>query len=68
MIPETYEAWLRCITVDCGIPLTREYLERRITELKTATSHDVQRFRELYGENHWRRVTGWFEQALPAVK
>jgi hypothetical protein len=64
MIPQSYSAWKHCITVQCGIPLTVEYLHRRIAELKSATSYDVQRFRQIYGESHWRKVLMWFEMAL----
>ncbi len=64
MIPQTYSAWKHCITVQCGIPLTVEYLHRRIAELKSSTSYDVQRFRQIYGEAHWCKVLMWFEMAL----
>lgn len=64
MFPQTYEEWRKCITVKCGIPLTLDYMRTRIDALKHADSADNKRFRELYGEGHWHRVTAWFELAL----
>ncbi|NOT85745.1 MAG: TonB-dependent receptor [Methylococcaceae bacterium] len=32
-IPQTYVAWRHCITVDCGIPLTFDFVNARIAVL-----------------------------------
>ena len=68
MIPETYEAWRRCITRDCRIELTSDFLLHRLAELRDGRSYDVQRFRSLYGDAHLRRVLSWFERALDEAR
>ena len=68
MIPETYEAWHRCMTHSCRIDLTPDFLAQRLAELKEGRSYDVARFRELYGEAHWTRVIAWFERALAEAR
>ena len=64
VIPETYEQWHHCITVECGIPLTTQYVSQRLEVWKNENNEESRRFRGLYGDAHWRAVTGWFERAL----
>ncbi|MEM6709970.1 MAG: hypothetical protein AAF648_14410 [Pseudomonadota bacterium] len=61
--PETYEQWRHCITVDCGIKLTPEFVAARLAVWRDEQSQETIRFRRLYGDEHWRAVTGWFVQA-----
>ena len=63
MIPETYERWRHCITVDCGLELTPTYIDARIAELRDPKAYRTQRFIEHYGEAHRARVISWFERA-----
>lgn len=63
MIPETYEQWRHCIEVDCGIPLTRSFIDERLQELATPSDFRTQQFIRLYGGAHRDRVLGWFRQA-----
>jgi len=58
-----YEDWKHCITVLCGIPLTADYVERRIAALDDVGDHTTQRFIQAWGEEHLRRVRAWFRQA-----
>ena len=60
LIPETYLGWRHCITVHCGIPLTADFVARRIAALSQADSEETLRFRKLYGDAHWRQVLAWF--------
>ncbi len=62
-IPENYEQWHHCITVDCGIPLTSEFINDRLTVWRNEQAEETLRFRRLYGDEHWRCVISWFEQA-----
>ena len=62
-IPEDYEQWRHCIAVKCGIPLTADYVARRLAVLTDKQAKETTRFRTLYGDGHWRAVIGWFEQA-----
>ena len=68
MIPETYERWRRCITVDCGLALTPAFIKTRLAELRDNNAHRTRRFIECYGENHRARVITWFERAQQETK
>lgn len=59
----TYEDWKTCITVDCGIPLTRPYCLERIAELRRGDEWPTNRFIETWGDAHRLRVIAWFERA-----
>ncbi len=62
-IPETYEHWHHCITVECGIALTPEFIATRLSEWRNEKAEKTVRFRRVYGDAHWQRVIGWFERA-----
>ena len=64
MIPESYDQWVHCITVKCSIPLTADYVDGRLAELRDAEDPRTVKFRGMYGDEHWRRVIGWFERSL----
>ena len=62
-IPETYEQWRHCITVECGIPLTPEFVAARLAAWRNEDREETTRFRRLYGDQHWQSVISWFERA-----
>lgn len=61
--PQTYEQWHHCITVECSIPLTTEFVTRRLAVWRDEKSAETARFRRLYGDAHWQAVVAWFERA-----
>ena len=61
--PKTYEEWRHCITVECGLELTPEYISERISALQNDGDYHTQRFVELYGQQHLQQVLDWFIQA-----
>lgn len=63
MIPQTYEQWRHCITVECGIALTVPFITQRLSIWHNAESEETLWFRRLYGDEHWKAVTAWFERA-----
>ena len=63
LVLNTYEDWKHCITVDCGIPLTREYVQQRLAALHDPKDYSRERFVAVWGEEHLTRVIGWFQQA-----
>jgi len=63
VIPRNYNEWRRCIEVDCGIPLTPEFVATRIEALTRSGSEEASRFARLYGSDHLQHVIGWFETA-----
>jgi len=63
VIPQTYADWRYCITVQCGLALSPDYIQARIQALSAAESEDSLRFRRLYGDSHWQNVLAWFRQA-----
>ncbi|MEM7136035.1 MAG: hypothetical protein AAF500_05615 [Myxococcota bacterium] len=60
---ENYEQWKHCITVECHIPLTPEYVASRIAALRDERDPTTARFVALYGDSYRLRTVGWFEQA-----
>lgn len=64
---DSYDAWKQCITVACNIPLTADYIEKRIAELKDAGNEHTIKFVKTWGESHLQTVIGWFEQAAQEV-
>ena len=64
---KSYEDWKHCITVLCGIPLTKSYIEQRLTALRDPANNTTQKFVPMWGEQHRLRVIGWFEQARQEV-
>lgn len=63
VIPRTYQEWEHCITVECGIPLTAEYVAERIAALQDRDDHHTHKFLQTYGEAHHTRTLGWFREA-----
>jgi hypothetical protein len=64
IFPRHYEAWRKCITEKCNIPLTRDFIEARIQVLSDQNSKEHQVFLEKYGPNWTKRVLGYFQQAM----
>ncbi len=64
----TYEDWKHCITELCDIPLTPDYIEKRITELCDPDNDHTKRFINVWGESHLKRTIGWFKQAKQEIK
>lgn len=67
MIPQTYAQWRHCITIECGLPLTRAYVTERLAILRNERHEDTTRFALLYGQAHLQRVRAWFAQALAEI-
>lgn len=64
VIPQTYEQWRLCITVQCGMALTRSFAEERLAVWSNPAVDETRRFGQLYGASHLERVAGWFRRAL----
>ncbi|MFN3386337.1 MAG: hypothetical protein ACK42Y_07085 [Candidatus Thermochlorobacter sp.] len=67
ILPNSYQEWKRCITVDCGIKLTQEYVEQRLRALRDERDEHTIQFMRLYGKAHLNNVINWFERALDEV-
>jgi hypothetical protein len=63
LIPSSYPSWRYCITVECRIPLTAEFVAQRIDVLGQFNSEETLRFRRIYGDEHWQNVLAWFRQS-----
>ncbi|MEM9695816.1 MAG: hypothetical protein AAGA56_24955 [Myxococcota bacterium] len=59
----SYDEWKHCITVKCGIPLTSDYVDKRLAALSDEQDKATARFVELYGDAYRRQTIAWFEQA-----
>ena len=64
---QNYKEWKHCITIKCKIPLTADYVSKRISALQNVRDPATSRFIELYGDAYRLRVIGWFEQARAEV-
>lgn len=62
-IPSDYQQWRECITVRCGIALTKGYVGARLHELRDPSHPKTREFVGKYGEGHLRQVIRWFETA-----
>ena len=60
---ESYDEWKHCITVECRIPLTADYVAKRIAALSDERDPTTARFTALYGDPYRQRIIRWFEQA-----
>jgi len=62
-IPYNYETWHHCITVDCKIKLTADFISERIATLQDEKDFRTEQFVNLYGDVHLKNVISWFQQA-----
>jgi hypothetical protein len=67
VIPETYAQWHHCITVECGIALTRAFADERLAVWRDPTHEETRRFERIYGAAHRERVLQWFERARAQI-
>ncbi|MEM8795850.1 MAG: hypothetical protein AAGE61_09815 [Pseudomonadota bacterium] len=59
----TYDDWKHCITEICKVPLTSDYVDARLTELRDTKHYNTKKFVDSWGEPHRQQVVAWFEQA-----
>lgn len=62
-IPLNYAEWQYCITVECGIPLTADFIDERIASMQDASDFKTEQFVKLYGPQYHQQVLAWFQQA-----
>jgi len=67
-IPQTYEEWRYCITVECGIALTPAFVRERLAVWSNPDAKETRRFAQLYGAAHLERVRQWFARALSELE
>ncbi|WNZ58426.1 hypothetical protein QT397_14120 [Microbulbifer sp. MKSA007] len=67
VVPENFNAWLYCITVECGIELTPEFVDERINALQDNKNYHTRNFILLYGQEHHQKVLSWFKQVREEI-
>lgn len=67
IIPETYDEWRHCILVECGLKLTKPFIEKRIAALRNKREHHTQQFVKRYGQSHHQQVLNWFAMAAEEI-
>ncbi|WP_250658105.1 hypothetical protein [Alkalimarinus coralli] len=67
-IPQNYDEWHHCITVECGIPLTPTFIDKRIAAMQDTNDFKTKQFIQLYGAQYHQRVLAWFHQAKEQVE
>lgn len=68
MIPNDYISWKHCITVDCGIELSKDFLQNRLLVLTDPNSAETKKMILLYGQMHIQNLIKWIQQALYEFK
>jgi len=68
MIPRNFIEWKKCITVDCKIGLTRDFIANRLAVYGDTQHEETKRFAALYGQAYLRNIIGWFEQAMQEMQ
>jgi len=63
VIPQSYEEWEHCITVKCGVPLTKDYVAGRIEALQNGNDAHTQEFIKRWGQAHHAQTLDWFRVA-----
>jgi len=61
MIPQTFDDWRRCITVDCKIDLTKEFALKRLEVYENVSHPETKKFATLYGEQHLKNIINWYK-------
>jgi hypothetical protein len=62
--PDNFFEWKNCIERKCGIPLTKDFAEKRIAALRDLKNEYTREFTALYGDAYRLQVIGWFEQSM----
>lgn len=62
-MPQSFEEWEHCITVKCGLSLTKDFVIQRIQSLEDRNDLRTQKFIEFWGEAHYAKTLEWFRQA-----
>lgn len=61
--PQDLPAMYRCITEECGIPLTQAFIASRLAVLQDPGHQETRRFVSLYGQSHLNSIVQWFKKA-----
>lgn len=59
-----YSEWRNCIEHNCGIPLTKQFVEQRFNMLEDKTDKSTIEFINKYGENYYALIISFFKKAL----
>jgi hypothetical protein len=62
MIPKNYQEWHKCITVDCNILLTPDYIKKRLSIYKDENHLETIKFKSLYGQVHLQNIVKWLHE------
>lgn len=64
MIPQNFEEWKNCITKDCKINLTKDFVTKRLDVYQDQKNQETQKFIRLYGEQHLQNIINWYKLVL----
>ncbi|MEP6712308.1 MAG: hypothetical protein ABJA37_07835 [Ferruginibacter sp.] len=62
MIPQNFSQWKKCITIDCGIPLTIAFAQQRLKVYENLENSETKKITQLYGEEHLDHLIQWFKE------
>jgi hypothetical protein len=56
MTPQSFEQWLHCITLECGIKLTKDFVSLSLSELTDRANPHTAQIIEIYGAQHYSNL------------
>lgn len=63
-----YAEWKNCIVVKCNIPLTLDFIDKRLAELEDKKNEKTVQFEKLYGAEHANVIVNHFKRARLELK
>ena len=64
MIPQTFDQWKHCITVDCKVKLTKDFALQRLTVYENINNVETKKFESLYGKEYLQSIINWFKKIV----
>lgn len=61
-MPKTFEEWQDCVVNKCNIPLTKEFIQNRLTVYLNKDNSETKKFISLYGERHLNNIIIWLNR------
>lgn len=68
MIPKNFYEWHKCITEDCCIQLTPNFVQERIKVFENDTHAETIKFKQLYGVQQLQMTISWYKEAAHLIK
>lgn len=68
IIPTSYEQWKHCIVKECGIVLTKSFVEARVSAMNDVNNEYTRQFLKCYGQAQYENTKHWLLQAKESLQ